>query len=218
MINITQTAGISDFIYNMRNITKNGKKLEKFDYEKMEEQISFVFTTKKGGEMELSLSDIDDDKPPVFTDAHLHLLIYTLKKDFESDSDKVFLGYKELCDLRGLKDTKDSRAQIRKQLKELDSVFFDYRVPKGKKTTWIKKVRMLAIWELTRDGLTIQLGDWKENIQKKTFIQLHKGIFGYKVNRGIAGATNLSYKLRDYANITTQEYKRKKNNFPKNSL
>lgn len=213
LIEITQTVGISDFLYNIRNVTKNGKKVEVYDYEKDEHQTSLIYTTKEKGE--ITLTGMNDENPPVFTDNHIKLIIYMLWKDHVSTSERFQIKYDEFFALKGIEDNKKNRMDTRKQIKEIDSVFFDYRKKVGRKTEWLKKVRLMTVWELNRTGITVQLGSWKQEMPKETFIQVHKAIFGYDVNRGIAGATNISLKLRDYQNIKIQEYRKKKKAPPK---
>lgn len=193
LLKVTQTAGLSDLLFSLRDVTKKGEK-DDFVADKQ------TFITEKGGQIAINLTDLSATAPQL-TENHFKLLVFSLHKHCMENDYYTEITYEEYFELKGIKNNKDNREKLRQELKELDAMFFDFRYKERGKWKWEKSSRVLAIMGMNRKGITVSFGDWHKRIDKKTFIDIHKDFFRYPINRNAVGAPTISFKLRELKNM-----------------
>lgn len=195
LINVTQTAGLSDLLYALPKITKNGK-LEDLFVSKQQ-----VYQEEKSPDMTLNyIMNIVEEmkKDPVLTENHQKLFVYALCKHAYTGNTRVLIDYDNFFAWKGIEPSKDNKKKLRQEIKELENVEFDYRYKE--KGTWkkVSKARILMYTDTKRGkGITVTMGSWVDYLPTtKTFTQIDKAFFGLPVNGKKIGSATLLLKLR----------------------
>ncbi|MGN4438052.1 hypothetical protein ACTFO3_26840 [Bacillus cereus group sp. MYBK69-2] len=196
MLKITQTAGLSDFLYAIPSITKHGQ-IDEYDTSKQ------VYLNE-GKDIEFTISIPEAfKKNPTLTENHVKLFLFSLHKHCTGDKKRTLIPYKEFFSFKGLEDNKDNRKKLKKEIEELESVEFDYKYKEKGAKEWTKVSKARAISYLdTRpgSGISVAFGTWAEYIPS-TFIDINKAVFKYPVTRNSIGATTISFKLRELSSM-----------------
>lgn len=198
LLKVTQTAGMSDLLYSLIHVTKD--QVDDFFSDKQS------YVTEKDGQIAINLTDLSS-KTATLTENHFKLLVYTFHKHCITNDFYTEIQYKEYFELKGINDNKDNREKLRKELQELDAMFFDFRYKDKRNWKWLRSSRVLAIMGRNRNGITVSFGDWHKHIDKKTFIEIDNNFFKYQVTRNTVGASTLSFKLRELNNMDKKSVK-----------
>ncbi|MCU5214277.1 hypothetical protein [Bacillus paranthracis] len=196
MLKITQTAGLSDFLYAIPSVTKHGN-IDAYDTSKQ-----VYINESKDIEFTISIPEAFK-KNPMLTENHVKLFLFSLHKHCTGDKKRTLIPYKEFFDFKGLDDNKDNRKKLKKEIEELESVEFDYKYKEKGAKEWTKVSKARAISYLdTRpgSGISVAFGTWAEYIPS-TFIDINKAVFKYPVTRNSIGATTISFKLRELSSM-----------------
>lgn len=196
MLKITQTAGLSDFLYAIPYVTKHGK-INEYDpntqtYSDQDKDIEFTISIPEAFK-----------KHPTLTENHVKLFLFSLHKHCTGDKKRTLIPYKEFFNFKGLDDNKDNRKKLKKEIEELECVEFDYKYKEKGSKEWTKVSNARAISYLdTRpgSGISVAFGTWAEYIPS-TFIDINKAVFKYPVTRNSIGATTISFKLRELSSM-----------------
>ncbi|PHE83687.1 hypothetical protein COF80_22695 [Bacillus toyonensis] len=196
MLKVTQTAGLSDFLYAIPSVTKHGY-IDGYDTSKQ------VYVNEdKDIEFTISIPEAFK-KNPTLTENHVKLFLFSLHKHCTGDKKRTLIPYKEFFHFKGLEDTKDNRKKLKKEIEELECVEFDYKYKEKGAKEWTKVSKARAISYLdTRpgSGISVAFGTWAEYIPS-TFIDINKAVFKYPVTRNSIGATTISFKLRELSSM-----------------
>lgn len=196
MLKITQTAGLSDFLYAIPSVTKYGN-IDAYDTSKQ-----VYINESKDIEFTISIPEAFK-KNPMLTENHVKLFLFSLHKHCTGDKKRTLIPYKEFFDFKGIDDNKDNRKKLKKEIEELESVEFDYKYKEKGAKEWTKVSKARAISYLdTRpgSGISVAFGTWAEYIPS-TFIDINKAVFKYPVTRNSIGATTISFKLRELSSM-----------------
>lgn len=196
MLKITQTAGLSDFLYAIPAVTKYGH-IDEYDTSKQT-----YINEEKDIEFTISIPEAFK-KNPTLTENHVKLFLFSLHKHCTGDKKRTLIPYKEFFTFKGLEDNKDNRKKLKKEIEELESVEFDYKYKEKGAKEWTKVSKARAISYLdTRpgSGISVAFGTWAEYIPS-TFIDINKAVFKYPVTRNSIGATTISFKLRELSSM-----------------
>lgn len=196
MLKITQTAGLSDFLYAIPYVTKHGK-INEYDpntkiYSDQDKDIEFTISIPEAFK-----------KHPTLTENHVKLFLFSLHKHCTGDKKRTLIPYREFFNFKGLDDNKDNRKKLKKEIEELECVEFDYKYKEKGSKEWTKVSNARAISYLdTRpgSGISVAFGTWAEYIPS-TFIDINKAVFKYPVTRNSIGATTISFKLRELSSM-----------------
>lgn len=196
MLKVTQTAGLSDFLYAIPSVTKHGH-IDGYDTSKQ-----VYINEDKDIEFTISIPEAFK-KNPMLTENHVKLFLFSLHKHCTGDKKRTLIPYKEFFTFKGLDDNKDNRKKLKKEIEELESVEFDYKYKEKGAKEWTKVSKARAISYLdTRpgSGISVAFGTWAEYIPS-TFIDINKAVFKYPVTRNSIGATTISFKLRELSSM-----------------